>query len=179
MEVRLNVARDNAPQSPNQVVHLSRRSATNGISNTHAVDTDLVHRAVQRQEVDQIRPERVFRREADLQTLGLDELDDLEGGLDDVVHILAMAVFPQVLGSADDDVEAVNTSLDGEPGVAHVAADMGQNLGLEAEIADLLAVIVRLLGRGGRGQLDVVDAEGIEGLGAVEERSDVSQGSEN
>jgi hypothetical protein len=38
---------------------------------------------------------------------------------------------------------------------------------LQAELADGLAVPPRLLRGGGRGQLDVVDAEGIEGCRSV------------
>ena len=41
---------------------------------------------------------------------------------------------------------------------------MGQDLGLEAELADSLAVLTRLLGGSRRGQLDVVGAELIESL---------------
>jgi hypothetical protein len=35
-----------------------------------------------------------------------------------------MAVFPEEAGCANDNIQAVNTSLDGELGVAHVAADI-------------------------------------------------------
>jgi S1-C subfamily serine protease len=79
-----------------------------------------------------------------------------------------MAVFPEEAGRANDDVQAVNTSLDRELGIAHVAADVCQDLGLEAKLADGFAVPARLLGRGRRGQFDVVDAELIEGLGDLD-----------
>ena len=46
-----------------------------------------------------------------------------------------------------------------------MAADVGEDLGLEPELADGLAVRARLLGRGGRGELDVLDTERIERLG--------------
>lgn len=35
-----------------------------------------------------------------------------------------MAVFPEEAGRANDDVQAVNTGLDRELGIAHVAADV-------------------------------------------------------
>lgn len=45
---------------------------------------------------------------------------------------------------------------------------MCQDLGLEAEIADGLAIIVGLLRGSGGGQFDVVDAKSIERLGTME-----------
>ncbi len=39
----------------------------------------------------------------------------------------------------------------------------GKGTNLQAELADGLAVLARLLRGSGRGELDVVDAEGIEG----------------
>lgn len=39
----------------------------------------------------------------------------------------------------------------------------GERTNLQAELADGLAVLARLLRGSGRGQLDVVDAKGIEG----------------
>jgi hypothetical protein len=42
------------------VVDLSWRGAADGIGDTDTVDADLVDRPVQRQEVDQVRPEGVF-----------------------------------------------------------------------------------------------------------------------
>lgn len=118
-----------------------------------------------------------------------------------------MAVFPEEAGRANDNVQAVNTGLDSELGIAHVAADVcrgglvgalggcprsvthvsgswpvaacqsailcfsagrGKREGahLQAELANGLAVPARLLRRSGRGQLDVVDAERIEGCAA-------------
>lgn len=35
-----------------------------------------------------------------------------------------MAVLPEEAGRANDNIQAVNTSLDGELGIAHVAADV-------------------------------------------------------
>jgi len=46
-----------------------------------------------------------------------------------------------------------------------MAADVGKDFGLQAELADCLAVEPRLLGGGGGREFDVFDAEGIEGLG--------------
>jgi hypothetical protein len=43
----------------------------------------------------------------------------------------------------------------------------GKKTHLQAELADGLAVLAGLLRRGGRSQLNVVDAEGIEGCGAI------------
>lgn len=74
-----------------------------------------------------------------------------------------MRVFAQKARSADDDIDTVNTSLDGDSGIVHVASDVSENLGaLETELADGLAVGTRL-GRGsGRGELDVFNTEFVE-----------------
>jgi hypothetical protein len=79
-----------------------------------------------------------------------------------------MAVFPKVLGGADNNVHSVDTSLNGLLGVTDVASNVSQNLGLEAEAGNSLAVLERLLRGNGRGKLDIVDSEGIEGLGNLD-----------
>lgn len=53
----------------------------------------------------------------------------------DVGHVLAVGVLPQVRGGANDDIDAVNTCLDGDSCVVHVAADVGENLGLSSRIS--------------------------------------------
>lgn len=60
----------------------------------------------------------------DLDALGLDVGDDLKRGLGDVGHVLAVAVLTQEARRADDDVDAVNTRLDGGAGILEVAADV-------------------------------------------------------
>lgn len=53
---------------------------------------------------------------------------------------------------------------------------MSQDLGLEAQLADSLAVEPRLLGGSGRRQLDVVNAEFVEGLGNADLGLGVEEG---
>ena len=93
---------------------------------------------------------------------------------DDPLHVLAVAVLAKELGGSNDNVESIDAGLDSQLGITHVAANVCQDLGLESEVADLLAVIIRLLGGGGGGELDVVDAECIEGFGAVWKEGTVS-----
>lgn len=57
------------------------------------------------------------------------------------------------------------TGLDSKLGVVHVAADVSEDLGLEAHVADPLAVVVGLLRRRGRRELDVLDAKVAQRLG--------------
>ena len=68
-----------------------------------------------------------------------------------------MRVFPKERRCANDNVDTVDTGLDCQPGVVHVTADVGEDLGLlETELADGLAVLEGF-GRGGRrGELDVL-----------------------
>jgi hypothetical protein len=52
-----------------------------------------------------------------------------------------MAVFPKVLGGTNNNVHSVNAGLDGLLGVADVASNVSQNLGLEAQAGNSLAVL--------------------------------------
>jgi hypothetical protein len=79
VEVRLDIAADDTPQRPHQVVHLTRVRATDSVGDTNSVDANLVDSAVDREEVGELGAERVLGRETDLDTLGLDELDDFDG----------------------------------------------------------------------------------------------------
>ena len=66
--------------------------------------------------------------------------------------------------------------LDGDASIIHVAADVRDDLCLQTELADCLAVAAALLGRCGRRQLDAVDTKVVKRLGntdlglGVEER---------
>lgn len=71
-KVSLNIARDNASQGADQVVDLSRRSASDSISDTDAVNADCVNSLVQRQEIDKVGSERVFRRKSNFESLTRD-----------------------------------------------------------------------------------------------------------
>lgn len=109
VEVALDVAADDAPQGADEVVNLPRVGASDGVGDTDAVHADLVDGAVDAEEVDEVGPERVLGREADLDALRLDKLDDLDGGLDDVGNVLAVRVLAEEGRGADDDVDSVNT----------------------------------------------------------------------
>jgi hypothetical protein len=61
--------------------------------------------------------------------------------VDDVGHVLAMGMLAEVRGCANDNIEAINACLHSQTGIVHVAADVGQDLGLEAELADRLAIL--------------------------------------
>lgn len=52
-----------------------------------------------------------------------------------------MRMLAKVCGCANDDIETIDTSLHSQAGIVHVAADVGQDLGLEAELADGLAIL--------------------------------------
>lgn len=79
-----------------------------------------------------------------------------------------MRVLAEVRGCANDDVETVDASFHSQTGVVHVATDVGKDLSLEAELADGLAILSRLLRGSGGGKLDVVNAEVVESLGNLD-----------
>ena len=69
-----------------------------------------------------------------------------------------------------------HTGLDSNAGIIHVATNVGEDLGLEAEVADGLAVEARLLTSSGRGELDVVHTKVVEGLGDLDLGLGVEEG---
>jgi hypothetical protein len=140
VQVNFDVTSNDATEGPHEVVYLARIRATDGICDADAVDANFVHGLVYREEVDEIRAEGILGREADFDALGLDKVDDLDRGLGDVGHVLAMRKFAEEGRCANDNVYTIHTRLDGDARVVHMTADMGEDLGLETELADGLAV---------------------------------------
>jgi hypothetical protein len=126
-----NVAGDDTTTGTDKVVDLTGRGASDGIGDTDTVDTDLVDGTVDGEQIDKIRSERVLRAETDLLALALDELDDFQSSVLDVGHVLAVAVLAEVAGGSDNDIETVNTSLDGDLGILEMTSHVGQDLSLE------------------------------------------------
>ena len=100
VEMALDVAADDTTERSYEVVDLSGRSTAlqsvwledacdlglhlctyDGVGDTDSVDTNLVDGGVQGEKVDQVGSERVLGRESDLEALGLDELNDLNGSV--------------------------------------------------------------------------------------------------
>ena len=79
-----------------------------------------------------------------------------------------MAVFSQELTRANNDIHAINTSLNRDLDIVHVTPDVGQNLSLQTELADGLAVESALLTGARAGKLDTVDTERVERLGDLD-----------
>jgi len=165
MQMNFDIAADNAAEGANEFVNLARVCATNGVGDADPVDADLVHGLVDGKEVHEIGAEGILCREADLDALRLDKVDHLDSGLGDVSHVLAMRKFTEEGGCADDDINAVDAGLDGDARVVHVATDVGEDFGLQAELADGLAVPSRLLGSCRRREFEILDAELVEGFG--------------
>lgn len=67
--------------TPHQVVDLSWGSAPHCIRNSNAVHANLVNGTVDREKIDEVGTERVLAGKPNLETLGLDELNDLDGSL--------------------------------------------------------------------------------------------------
>ena len=155
VEVGFDVTAHNTAEGPDQVVDLSWAGASNSIRDTDAVDADLVNCAIDRQQVDQVGSERIFRRESNLLALALDELNNLNGSVLDIGHILAVRVLPEVARGSDDDIEAVYTGFDRDLSIFEVTPYVREDLSLEAKFADSLAVEAGLLACGGASELDV------------------------
>lgn len=80
--MRLDITAHNPSQRPNQIIDLSRVRTSDRVCDTDPVHPDLIDGTVDGEEVDEFGTEGVFGREADLDTLGLDELDDFDSAVD-------------------------------------------------------------------------------------------------
>jgi hypothetical protein len=60
MQMHLDVATNNATERSHQIVNLAGIRTAYGVGNTDAVDSDLVHGLVDREEIHKIGAERVF-----------------------------------------------------------------------------------------------------------------------
>lgn len=85
-----DVAANDTAQRPDEFIDLSGVCAADRVGNTDSVDTDLIYSLVDREEVDEVGPERVLGGESNLNALGLDKVDDLDRGFGDVGHILTV-----------------------------------------------------------------------------------------
>ena len=60
VEMGLDIARNDATEGTDEVIDLAGRSAANGIGNTDTVNADLVNRAVEGKEIDEIGAEGIL-----------------------------------------------------------------------------------------------------------------------
>ena len=109
VEVTFDIARNDTTKSPDEFVNLTRVGATDGISDTDTVYTDLVDSTVDGEEVDEVGSERVFRGETNFDTLGLDEFDNFDSRLDNVSNVLSVRVLAEERRSSDNDIYTVDT----------------------------------------------------------------------
>lgn len=96
--------------------------------------------------------------------------------VDDVGHVLAMRMLAKVRGCTNDDIKAIDTSFHSQTSIVHVAADVGEDLGLETELADGLAVLSRCFRGSRRSKFNIVDSELVESLGNLDLGLDVEEG---
>lgn len=96
MEMSLDVTGNNTTEGADEIVDLSRRCAANSIGDTNTVYADLVHGGVEGEEVNEVGAERIFAGEADLDIVRLDEVDNLNGSVCDVGHVLAMRMLHEI-----------------------------------------------------------------------------------
>jgi len=111
VEVAFDIARYDTSKSSNEFVNLTRVGTTDGIGDTDTVDTDLVDGTVDREEVDEVGSERVLGRETNFNSLGLDEFDDFDSGLDDVGDVLSVGVLAEEGRGTDNDIDTIDTFI--------------------------------------------------------------------
>ena len=73
-----------------------------------------------------------------------------------------MRVLPEVTGGAEHDIDAVDTGLERQLRVIQMAARVSEHLGAQVEIRHPFTVGPATAAGRGRGQLQVLDAEGVQ-----------------
>lgn len=76
MEMGLDIGADDASEGPHELVHLARTGNTDCIRNPNTVHTNPVNGLVERQEIHEVGPEGILRREADLAALAGSEVSN-------------------------------------------------------------------------------------------------------
>lgn len=71
-------------------------------------------------------------------------------------------MLPQERAGADDDIDTIDTGLDSNLDIVHVASDVSQDLGLQSELADSLAIQARLLGSTRASEFDAINTEFVQ-----------------
>jgi hypothetical protein len=165
MQVYFDIAADDTAKGANEFVNLARVCTTNSVGNADAVNPNFIYRLVDGKEIDEVGAEGILRREADLNAFWLDKVDDLDRGLGDIGHVLAMRKFTEEGWRANDDIDAIYARLDGDAGIIHMATDVGEDFGFQTELADGLTVLSRLFRGCWWGELQIFDAKFVEGFG--------------
>ena len=111
VEMTFDVATHNASKCSDEIVNLPWICAADGVGDSDSVDTNLVNCFVDGEQVDQIRSERVFGREANFDAFGLDKFDHFERRFDNPRDVLAVGMLHEERRGADNDVQAVDACL--------------------------------------------------------------------
>lgn len=104
MEVSLDVAADNLSKGRDLFIDLTPGGSSHRVSNSHSLGAKTVDERVQLNDLAKVGAEGVLAGEADLNAVGLGELDDLGGLLGDPVQILAVGMLHELSRRADAHV---------------------------------------------------------------------------
>ena len=149
-------------QLANKLADPSRRPDANRVRHANSVDSELVHRFVDPEEIVVLAPQAVLGAETHLDSGVLEERQHFLRRSNDVVDGASMAELAQLRRGTDDDIHAVHPGFDRDLGVVQMTARVGQDLSLQTQAGDGGA-IGAALGRGeGRGQLEVLHPKGVE-----------------
>ncbi len=147
VSVELDVAVYATPELTHQLVDLARRCYPHRVCNPYPVHAYRIHGLIEAEEVTWIAPKRVLRTEAHLNTLISHIGDDLQSHVGNLVNVLAVAELAEHGRCADHHIHAIHTGIDRTLCVLDPAADMGQDLGPQAQAGDGLGISIALWGR--------------------------------
>ena len=127
--MELDVAGDDAAQRAHDLVHAQRVGHAYRVGDADARHADLVHLAVDGEQIDQVAAEAVLAGEPDLQAVALDELDHLDGRLDDLADVASVREPPQQAGGPEQDVQVLDAQLVQEGGDLHLVVRREERVG--------------------------------------------------
>lgn len=165
VELNVHPGPHHPPHLPHQGVDLPGRGHAHGVRQAHPVHVGG-DGLVDGEEVLLLGAEGVLGGEAHLHVGGrlADVGDHLLGLLNDPGDVPPMG-GPEVLARAEEEVNPLDSRLHRHLGRVQAALDVGHHLGLEAQGGEDLGVLAGLGGGHRGGDLNVLNAELVQGLG--------------
>ena len=149
VSVKLDVGLDAFLQLRYQDIELTGGGHAHGVGQSDPVHAEFVHSLVDPEQILFLASKSVFAGKPDLAARLLDKVDHHSSACDDLVDCLAMAETAQVGGGSEEDVHPVHPRGHRLARIVHVAARVGQDLAVQAQAGNGLAVF-KGLGRSRR-----------------------------
>ncbi len=141
---------------------LARRGDADSVRDAHPIDAERIDGCVDAQEIGLVASKGILTAEADLNSLAPNVRNNLSGRLDDVLEVFAVTELAENGRGAEENVDAGDTGIHRDFRVLHGAAGVSEYLEPQVEPGDNLGISIRAGRRGGRRELEILDAKIVE-----------------